>query len=125
MLFRSPIKKDAGTFVGTGVPKKPFINELGQKVTVIDGADSLGNFCDYETPAVTAALETIDRSVDPAELMSAWRDIAAALAEDVTMLVLYFVPVQVAFDSNTVAGIEHLLGAGDGPFLRDAYVKQG
>jgi hypothetical protein len=39
-LTRGPIKKDSGTIVGTGVPKKPFINELGQKVTVINGADS-------------------------------------------------------------------------------------
>ena len=39
-LTRGPIKKDAGTFVGTGVPKKPYINKLGQKVIEIQGADS-------------------------------------------------------------------------------------
>jgi hypothetical protein len=39
-LSRGPLKKDSGTLVGTGVPEKPFINALGQKVTVINGSDS-------------------------------------------------------------------------------------
>jgi hypothetical protein len=39
-LSRGPLKKDSGTLIGSGTPKKPFINDLGQKVTPLTGADS-------------------------------------------------------------------------------------
>lgn len=39
-LTRGPIKKDSGTFIGSGTPKKPFINELGQKVIPLTGVDA-------------------------------------------------------------------------------------
>lgn len=39
-LTRGPLKKDSGTIVGTGVPQKPKVNALGQKVIVITGSDS-------------------------------------------------------------------------------------
>jgi hypothetical protein len=39
-LSRGPLKKDSGTLIGSGVPQKPIINELGQKVIRLKGADS-------------------------------------------------------------------------------------
>ena len=85
---------------------------------------STANFCKYDRKSVADAIAQLNATADPAKQKDAWRAVAQAMAEDVLFLPLYFSPVQVAYNSDKVGGVQ-LLDQGEGPNFRTIYLKKG
>jgi ABC-type transport system substrate-binding protein len=84
-----------------------------------------GSFCNYDKPAVDSAIASLQATADPTRTKAAWHAIAQALASDLPMLVLYFNPVQIAFNHAHVGGVSYLFSsAGEGMNLRGVYIKK-
>ncbi|TMK61264.1 MAG: hypothetical protein E6G60_11675 [Actinobacteria bacterium] len=84
----------------------------------------LTNYCGYDRPDVTAAIETLKSSPDPAKQKDAWRTAQKAMVDDVPFLVLYFGPVRQAYVAKKVGGVTQMLEQGQGPSFRQMYLKK-
>jgi peptide/nickel transport system substrate-binding protein len=84
-----------------------------------------GSFCNYDSPAVDAAVASLQATAEPAKTKTAWHAIEQGLANDLPMLILYFNPVQVGFNHTRVGGVSYLFSsAGEGMSLRGVYIKK-
>jgi ABC-type transport system substrate-binding protein len=85
---------------------------------------NLTDYCGYDRSEVSAAIQTIKSSAEPDQQKQAWRTAQQALAQDVPFLVLYFGPLQLAYNAAKVGGVTQLLAQGSGPTFRQIYMKQ-
>jgi ABC-type transport system substrate-binding protein len=100
--------------------------------TIAGGAAKLGvvtpgfltNYCGYDRPSVAEAVKTLKSTPDPAQQKQAWYAAQQALVEDVPFLVLYFGPIQFAYNATKLGGVTQLLAQGEGPSFRTMFMKK-